>query len=106
MIFHYTTLEGAQGISLGQVIEPGRSGSVWVTPELYDRGAEAANRLAIMAKAVSRVVAMDLAGLPPATNVIPVRLGGGLRREGGGLEIKLSGSVSASMMRFLQLNEP
>jgi hypothetical protein len=106
MIFHYTNPASAQGISIERVIQPGRSGNVWVSPELYDQGAVAANRLAIMGKAVTTVIAIDLEGLPPPKLVTPIRLGGGLTRDGGGLEIKIRGSLAVPKAHFLQLNEP
>jgi hypothetical protein len=106
LIFHYTNPVGAQGIAIERAIQPGRSGSVWVSPELYDQGAIASNRLAIVGKAVTTVIAIDLEALPPPTFVIPIRLGGGLARDGGGLEIKIRGSLAVPRAHFLQLNEP
>ncbi len=44
---HYTSQPAADSISKGGAIEPGASGKIFVTPDLYVNGADAQSRLAL-----------------------------------------------------------
>lgn len=107
--FHYTSREFAQSIVSAQRLSPGESGVVYVTTELYDKGADAMNRLAIDGKSVE-VVGMipgALIGALVAGPVYPTRdASGRLWRRGGGTQILFPGELPAAGIKWLALSPP
>jgi hypothetical protein len=105
-LFHYTTRAGAQAIKIEGVLRPGASGWVYLTPDAYDTGWIAAQRLATHPDHPREVVfaieresierACSLAGETTALEaelVEPLYLDGRLMRGGGGAEVKIATSV-------------
>lgn len=50
--FHYTSRYLAQQIIISGLLRPGRGGRLYLTQDTFERGADAANRLAITIKPV------------------------------------------------------
>ena len=86
---HYTSREGAQGISAQGEIRPGPSGRIYLTHDLYPFGADAADRLGIIGKPVEIAVLISrpTSAVDGPELIHPVRgHDGTLLRRGGGTE--------------------
>lgn len=116
--FHYTSRDAAQLISVGRQLRPGAGGVLYLTWDVYDRGREARESLAIPGGPVEVVLVIDtedvrraVAGtaqhLQPRV-VRPLRLGmsGSIWLRGGGAEVLVNGTVSCSQIRALALAVP
>lgn len=96
LLFHYTNRRGAQEIAISGEVRPGATGVLYVTPDLYDSGAAAADKLGITGKAVE--VVLGSASWDAARDVrirvaMPVRDGGRVVRSGGGGEVLVRESL-------------
>lgn len=58
--YHYTSRQGAQGIVASGRILPSPGGYVFLSPELYDAGARAADALSIQGKPVEFVIVLPV----------------------------------------------
>lgn len=87
---HYTSREGAHGIIAAGLIATGRSGKIYLTDRVYTFGADAADALSLMNKAVELACLIQGDGvgrLEGPFTVEPIRDGAGnLIRSGGGVE--------------------
>ena len=113
--FHYTSRPAAQGIANARRMEAGASGFIFVTPDVYERGTEAADRLSIPKGRSVDVVAVILAAslgtgspIPPGSLVLPLSdpVTGLTERRGGGAELLVSGPIPATDVRWLALSPP
>lgn len=108
--YHYTSRQSAQDIGCTGQLEPGRSGFVYLTPQVHGSGIDAADDLAIIGKPVEIGVEVDTTGIPltPATPVSPLRdSSGALIRRGGGTEVKASQPVPVpNPTKWMRLIEP
>lgn len=106
-LYHYTSREGGQGILVTRQIYGGKTGKVYLTPELYDSGAKAANRLAILDKPVELVFAIEHHGTTIAVSrVRRIRRRGRLVRHGGGVEAARPTPVPTGDAPVLLLQNP
>lgn len=113
--FHYTSRPAAQGIANARRIEAGASGVIFVTPDVYQTGTEATDRLSI-----PKGRSIDVVGVIPVASLVttsPVPGGrlvwplsdpvtGRTERSGGGVEILVPGPVPAMDVRWLALSPP
>jgi hypothetical protein len=106
--YHYTSRQSAQDIACGGQLKPGRSGSVYLTPQVYASGIDAADYLAIMGKPVEIGVEVDIQGLGSPSPAHQLRdASGAITRRGGGLEIKVSSTLPISNpAKWMSLIEP
>jgi hypothetical protein len=91
LLFHYTSRVASQLIAIQGRIVPGKSGYVFLTPTLYDRGWLALDRLGIShtpETATEVAIHVDHPAPPPPTVVYPLRIGGTIYRAGLGLEVR------------------
>lgn len=111
-LYHYTSRGNAQMVSKMGELLPGASGGVYATPDLYDTGADALDRLAIPRTTPEMVfvwfaeytdMALDEGDI---SDVEPLRSEGRLIRRGGGAEIHIPGRVDVSHARILSLRSP
>jgi hypothetical protein len=111
-VYHYTSRQNAQVISNDGELRPGASGGVYVSPDLYDRGAEALDRLAIPHTSPEMVFIWfaDYAVLAvdedDVSEVEQYRQEGRITRRGGGTEIHVPGYVDVAGARLLELRSP
>lgn len=92
LLFHYTNRRGAQEIAISGEVRPGTTGVLYVTPDLYDSGAAAADMLGITGKTVEVVLGSarwDAARDVRVQVALPVRDGGWVVRSGGGGEVRV-----------------
>ena len=110
-LFHYTSREHAQSIAAAGILEARARGMIYLTPDVYERGSQAVDALAVGGKP------LDVVGLIPRSLLkasLPVRVAGPLYhpvtgmlvRRGGGAEICVSGPLTASGIRWLALSPP
>ena len=107
--FHYTSREFAQSIVSAQRLSPGASGVVYTTNELYEKGAEAMNRLAIDGKPIEVVglIPRSLIGARVPEPVFPISdASGRLWRRGGGTQILFAGALPGAEIKWLALSPP
>lgn len=103
---------GAQGVAIDRELFPGMSGGVYVSPDLYDTGFIAADRLSITEKTIKIYLALqlDYVELDVDENDVepaqPQRRDGRLVRKGGGAELHILGGVAVVDAPVLQLREP
>lgn len=110
--YHYTSRQAAQNIACTSLLMPGRGGRIYLSPDLYGIGYEAANALAIPP---SRNVEMGIeipdtvvsTASPRGPRLIgPLRgQGGVILRRGGGREVTVSGPIPVGS-NWLSLREP
>ena len=103
-IAHYTTDAGAIGITEDQEITPGKSGAVYLTPDLYGTAEEAEDKLALDQEptgyfAIPVDLISDLEGPQP---VAEKPLGAG---NGGGTEYWTQGTIDATDLEFHPFGE-
>lgn len=95
--YHYTSLASWEGIIRQGVIRAGRSGKVFLSPNLYENDAEAEGRLAIVGKPLQCAIRLEaslLGVLAPATRVEPlVDPETGWELIGGGREVGIEGDL-------------
>jgi hypothetical protein len=111
-LHHYTSRSNAQEIAnLGHLM-PGVSGGVYVTPDLYDQGAAALDRLSIPSTSPEVVLiwSAEYGELNlderDISEVEPLRIEGRLVRRGGGAEMHVPGRVDVTDARILLLRSP
>ena len=113
--FHYTSRPAAQGIANARRMEAGASGFIFVTPDVYQSGAEAADRLSIPSgRSIDAVALIPAASLttmspiPPGSLVWPLTnpVNGRTERRGGGAEILVPGPLPATDVCWLTLSPP
>lgn len=106
-VYHYTSREGAQSIRASGSIFPGARGKVFLSPDLYAAGVEAAMKLAITGKPVEMVVV-----LPAPDIVVTVEKVDGINladrwlRPGGGSQIVFDSQVFSEGFPMLTLAQP
>jgi hypothetical protein len=104
VLYHYTTDAGAIGITEDQEITPGKSGAVYLTPDLYGTAEEAEDKLALDQEptgyfAIPVDLISDLEGPQP---VAEKPLGAG---NGGGTEYWTQGTIDATDLEFHPFGE-
>lgn len=114
--FHYTSRAHAQQIWIGGELRPGASGVLYLTPDLYDKGYQAAESLAIRGKPVEVALAFEDDHVQKScrngedlspTRVEPIREGGRLVRVGGGAECFMKSTLPLTTeVMLLSLREP
>ena len=107
--YHYTSREFAQSIDSAGRLSPGAKGVVYITTELYEKGAEAVNRLAIEGKPIEVVglIPEALIGARAVAPVIPITDGNGrLWRSGGGTQILITETIPSAEIKWLALSPP
>jgi hypothetical protein len=109
-LYHYTSREHAQGIRIAGVLLPSQKhNAVYLSPDLYDKGEEAANRLAIQDKPVEMVFAVPLLSeqeIISFERVRKVRKRGQIIRQGGGAEVLFQKRVPVHGVFVLCLRNP
>lgn len=114
--FHYTSHAHVQAMRRSGRMRPGVSGKVFLTPDLYDQGCVAADRLSTD-HAVPRqmLVAFDqeaIENLDGVTELMiglvePIYLGDALYTTGGGHEVTISAEVPVTDVTLvLRLRDP
>lgn len=97
-LYHYTSRVAAQSIICSGKLQPGKSGVVYLTPDDYHAGYEAANALSIIGKPIEirfeipdHVISQSYLVLPAPRLVAPERdiITGDVIRKGGGREIEV-----------------
>ena len=106
---HYTSRQAAQAILAAGYIQPGTSGKIYVTDDLYVTGAEAANRLSIVNKPVEGVllVPTEEVGTALPASVEELYDGNGeLLTQGGGVEYEVETLIHVKSPAWLDLSRP
>jgi hypothetical protein len=110
--YHYTSRQFAQNIGCTGQLKPGRNGFVYLTPQLYASGIEAADKLSITNKPVEIGVEVDIGisrlSPTPPTPVPPIRdSSGAFIRRGGGMEVMVNSPVHiGNPPKWISLIEP
>jgi hypothetical protein len=107
--FHYTSRQFAQSVMSAGRLTPGLGGVIYLTRDLYERGTDAMDWLAIDNKPIDVVgfVPGSLVGDLPDEPVFPiVDAGGRLWRKGGGTQIRVTVEVAAYAVKWLALSPP
>jgi hypothetical protein len=111
--YHYTSRQGAQDIICSGLIHPSSSGRVYLSTEVYGSGAQAANALGIVGKAIE--IAFEIADNPsPPGLSLPYQAtpvlgpGGEVIRRGGGPEVFSINpvTISTNESKCLALRQP
>lgn len=112
-LYHYTSRQAAQGIICTGIINPGTSGRVYLSSELYATGAAAANALGIISKPVE--IAFEIPDNPPPAGLsVPFRASpvvgpyGNVIRRGGAPESYTTNAVTIlpNESKWLSIREP
>lgn len=104
VFYHYTSRQGAQDIISTGLLQLNANGALYLTPDVYEYGAEAANRLAIEGKPVEGRLAIPvhLLNAPsPITWVLETA-----RRQGLGRELTVSHPISVAGLTWTALLWP
>lgn len=106
--YHYTSRQFAQDIGCTGQLKPGKSGSVYLTPQRYATGIDAADELALEGKPIEMGIEIDMTGLAATNPVLPLRDStGAVRRRGGGAEVTVPHSVPiGNPATWISLSEP
>jgi hypothetical protein len=107
--YHYTSRLAAQNIISMRKLRPGDSGLIWLTPDIYGTGATAANRLAIINKAVEVCLIIPtslIADADRVTRVAPILDDQGIVRDGMGLQFTISDELDVSACDWKVLEAP
>lgn len=110
--YHYTSRERAQAIICAGRIDPGPSGKIYLSTEIYVSGQQAANDLAITSKPVEVFVVIpdhplipSLSAVTLVSPIIAAPIGMPLRRGGGG-EVSCPGPIAIIEDKWLSVREP
>ena len=108
LCYHYTSRYAAQNIISTGRLSPSAGGVVFLTPDLYRSGAEAANRLAIIGKPAEvrlEIPLNRLAAMSPLTSV-QIYTQFGLFREGQGHEFTVDRPIDVRDLAWYPLSVP
>jgi len=100
---HYTTNKAAESIQSKETIKLGQSGKIWLTPDQYNSGVDALNRLALTytPNGFFRIPISRIARMSNAATVDPIPAGEGYdARPGGGTEITTIDPIDVSGVPF------
>lgn len=107
--FHYTSRQAAQGIRSAGRIEARAAGSIYLTPDVYEQGADATDALAIDGKPIEVVGLVPVAllgkfAIQPVPPLYDAR--GRVLRKGGGSQVRIPGPLPGSAVLWLALSPP
>jgi hypothetical protein len=107
--FHYTSRHFAQSIFSAGRIQAGPSGVIYLSRDVFERGAEAMSRLAIEGKSI------DMVGLVPGNLVTPgpdepvlpiLDAMGRIWRRGGGTQVRVKGPIASDQIKWFAVSGP
>jgi hypothetical protein len=110
VFYHYTSLQFAQDIGCTGQLTPGLSGFVYLTPQAYGAGIDAADELALAGKPIEMGIEIDIKGISVSSPapIGPLRdSSGALIRKGGGTEVKAKIPVPVgNPTKWISLSKP
>ena len=102
--YHYTSRHGAQDIISAGLLQLNPNGVTYLTPDVYEYGAEAANRLAIEGKPIEVSVAIPVRLLSDPSPI--TRVTATARRQGLGNEFTITHPINISGLTWTALLWP